>query len=212
MQDILKQGKIILATHNSGKVKELQYVLDDLNITVQSSAQLGLDDPEETGKSFAENALLKARSAYNQCQIPSLADDSGLSVWALDGAPGIYSGRWAEVKDAQSGEITRDFAHAMDRLIDLLAEKEDKSASFCCALAFVYGPNDNDVIMFEGRVDGVIVAAPRIDSTLGGGFGYDPIFESVDIPGKTFGEISSAEKNAISHRGRAVKKFMDYIT
>lgn len=152
-----------------------------------SAAALGAPEPEETGDSFRANALLKARSCAETTQRPSLADDSGLVVPALDGAPGIYSARWAGPD--------RDFNLAMKRVHDALGDR-DRRAYFVCALALAWP--DGSAECFEGRVDGRLVWPPRGDR----GFGYDPMFQP-DGHAETFGEMAPEAKHAISHRARA---------
>ena len=182
-------ARLVAATHNPGKARELAELLDGRFDLVAAGA-LGLAEPEETEASFVGNALLKARLAADASGLIALADDSGLSVRALDGAPGIYSARWAGPG--------KDFGLAMAKVEERLeaAGVDDPYAWFTCALAVAWphGP----VVVVEGRVDGTLAFPPR--GTLG--FGYDPIF----IPEgdtRTFGEIAPAEKDATSHRARA---------
>jgi XTP/dITP diphosphohydrolase len=191
--------KLVIASHNEGKVREIGELLEPLGIAVTSAAALGLPEPEETGQSFAENAALKARAAAERAQLPALADDSGLSVAALGGAPGIHSARWAE-----DGEGRRDFGRAMEKVQESLADSEDRSAAFVCALAMAQP--DSSCEIFEGRVEGQIVWPPRGSH----GFGYDPIFLP-DGYNLTFGEMEPSEKHAISHRARAFAKLMAAI-
>ena len=200
--------KIILASHNKGKIAELRNALKPLGIEPVSAADLNLPEPEETGESFHENALIKAKAAAMASGLPALADDSGLAVAALDGRPGIYSARWAP-KDSNG---TQDFTKAMQKIEDELTQIKsspvDRAASFICVLAY-YIPNDQAPKQhyFEGRVDGQIISPPRGEN----GFGYDPCFEANELPGKTFAEISQDTKKSFSHRGRAVRKFLDFV-
>ena len=190
MSLILSPGtRLVAATHNPGKAKELAELLDGRFELIAAGA-LGLPEPEETEASFVGNALLKARLAADASGLIALADDSGLSVAALDGAPGIYSARWAGPG--------RDFGEAMAKVEERLEAtgSDDRAAWFTCALAVAWpkGP----AVVVEGRVDGALTFPPRGDK----GFGYDPIF----IPergAQTFGEMSPAAKDAISHRARA---------
>jgi XTP/dITP diphosphohydrolase len=192
-------GKLVIATHNSGKLWEMRELLAPYGVDAVSAGQLGLPEPEETGKTFAENARLKASSAAAAAQLPAFADDSGLCVEALDGAPGIYSARWA-------GE-TRDFGSAMRKVaaeLEARAATPPFRAAFLSALCLAWP--DGHAEEFEGRVDGELVFPPRGTK----GFGYDPIFLP-DERTKTFGEMMSAEKHAmpadgsraLSHRARA---------
>lgn len=185
-------AKLVVATHNPGKARELAEILEN-RFQLVTAGELGLGEPEETEQTFVGNALLKARAAADASGLPALADDSGLSVAALDGAPGIYSARWAGPE--------KDFAVAMAKVEERLAETdgEDRSAWFTCALALAWphGP----AVVVEGRVDGTLTFPPRG----GRGFGYDPIFvpEGHEI---TFGEMEPAAKDAMSHRARAFAK------
>lgn len=184
----IKSKKLVLATHNPGKVREIATLLAPYDVEVVAAGDLGLPEPEETGSTFAENALLKARAAATASGLPALADDSGLCVWALFGEPGIYSARWAGPD--------KDFTKAMARVHDELMMEDDRSASFICALALAQP--DGAAEVFEGRVDGTLIWPPRGDK----GFGYDPMFvpQGHDV---TFGEMNPVAKHAISHRARA---------
>lgn len=183
--------KIIAATKNKGKIAEFQKILGKLGLEIVSQADAGIDvDVEETGSSFAENALLKARAVAMFCDAPVLADDSGLCVDALDGRPGIYSARYA-------GENATD-AEKMEKLLDELQGNPVRTARFISVVALVLP--DGEEITAEGVVEGEITETVQG----AGGFGYDPIFYCPEIE-KTFGMAEPAEKNAISHRGRALE-------
>jgi XTP/dITP diphosphohydrolase len=184
---------LVIASHNPGKVREIEELLSPFGIRARGAADLGLAEPEETGTTFAENAGLKARAAADASGLAALADDSGLSVEALDGAPGIYSARWAGPR--------KDFAMAMARVERELRAKNrlDSAAKFVCALALA-DPR-GAVRLFEGEVTGRLVFPPRGDK----GFGYDPIFVADGLD-KTFGEIEAATKHGMSHRARAFEK------
>ena len=190
-----RDKSLVIASHNKGKVAEIADLLTPLGIAVESAADLGLPEPVEDGSTFAENAILKAEAAAQATGRPALADDSGLAVSALGGAPGIYAARWAETPDG------RDFAVAMARVHAELGDSADRSASFVCVLALAWP--DGHVETFEGRVDGEIVWPPRGTR----GFGYDPIFCAAGDT-RTFGEIDPAEKHAISHRAVAFQKML----
>ena len=184
---------LVIATHNPGKLREMRVLLEPFGFDAKSAGELGLPEPEETGATFAENAALKARAAADASGLLALADDSGLAVAALDGAPGIYSARWA-------GEA-KDFAAAMARVEQLLKEKHatDLSAKFVSALALA--EPHGKIEIFIGEAPGHLTFPPRGDK----GFGYDPIFV-MDGETKTFGELDNAYKHTISHRARAFAK------
>lgn len=186
---------LIIASHNPGKVAEIADLLRPLGITVENAGDLGLPEPVEDGATFIENAILKANAAAKATGQPSLADDSGLTVSALGGAPGIYSARWAETPSG------RDFDAAMSRVHREFGDSRDRAAGFICALALAWP--DGHVETCEGRISGEIVWPPRGAR----GFGYDPIFRPTgdDL---TFGEIDPDEKHAISHRAIACRKMI----
>lgn len=185
-------ARLVAATHNPGKAKEIAALLEG-RFEVVAAGELGLPEPDETEATFVGNAVLKARKAADASGLPALADDSGLSVRALDGAPGIFSARWAGPE--------KDFALAMRKVETRLDElnAQDRSAWFTCALAVAWP--DGPVVAVEGRVEGTLVFPGRGDK----GFGYDPIFlpEGRDT---TFGEMEPVAKDAVSHRARAFEK------
>lgn len=184
--------KLVAATHNPGKAREIAALLDG-RFEIVAAGALGLPEPDETESTFVGNALLKARHAADLSGLVALADDSGLSVTALDGSPGIYSARWAGPG--------KDFAQAMSKVEQRLEEtaSDDRSAWFTSALAVAW-PNGPAVVV-EGRVDGTLTFPPRGDR----GFGYDPIFVPEGHE-TTFGEMDPAAKDAMSHRARAFAK------
>lgn len=185
--------RFVLATHNPGKLREMGEILRDLGVEVVSPAALGIPvDVEETGTTFLENALLKAKAICRAANLPAIADDSGLCVDALNGAPGVYSARYG-------GEGLDDRGRCM-LLLNSMRGATTRAAHFSCAVACVF-PN-GDTLTAEGRCDGSIAYAPLGD----GGFGYDPIF-LLPGTGKTFGQLSQEEKSAVSHRGKALKEF-----
>ena len=186
--------RLVIASHNPGKVKEIAELLEPFAVAVVSAGDLGLPEPEETGATFAENAALKAHAAASASGLPALADDSGLVVPALDGAPGIYSARWAGPG--------KDFGIAMRKVETALAGKTDRRAYFACALAVAWP--DGHVEAFEGEVHGALVWPPRGTH----GFGYDPMFRA-DGHAETFGEMAPAAKHRISHRARAFRLLVD---
>lgn len=180
--------KILLASHNAGKLREFQMLFAPMGVDMVSAADLNLPEPEETGQTFEENALLKARAAAQAANMPALADDSGLCVVPMNNAPGIYSARWA-------GE-SKDFQMAMRRVLDGLQGQENRAAYFIAVLALV--TPEGEEICAEGRETGTIADAPRGEN----GFGYDPIFIP-DGETRTFGEMSMTEKKAHNHRVHA---------
>jgi XTP/dITP diphosphohydrolase len=184
--------RLVVATHNPGKARELREILDH-RFDLATAGELGLPEPDETETTFVGNALLKARAAAEASGLIALADDSGLSVAALDGAPGIFSARWAGPG--------KDFAEAMAKVEERLEAtgSDDRGAWFTCALAVAWP--DGPAVVVEGRIDGTLTFPPRGTK----GFGYDPIF----IPQGgtlTFGELEPAAKDALSHRTRAFAK------
>lgn len=189
-------GKLVVASHNPGKVREIAALLAPFAIEVVSAGDLGLAEPDETGATFIANAELKALAAAKASGLVALADDSGLAVDALGGAPGIYSARWAGP--------AKDFSLAMEKVHSELQAKKagDAKAHFACALSLAWP--DGHVESFEGQVRGKLVWPPRGTA----GFGYDPIFEpsGYDI---TFGEMDPAEKHRISHRAAAFRKLIE---
>ena len=195
-------GRLVVATHNSGKLREIEDLLKPFGVEPIGAGRLGLDEPEETGSTFGDNAVLKAEAAARASGIVALADDSGLCVEALDGAPGVYSARWAGA--------AKDFGFAMTRVrreLEARAAPAPWRAAFVSVLALVWP--DGAVETFEGRVNGTLIFPPRGTA----GFGYDPIFRP-DGHERTFGEMSAEEKHgiprdgslALSHRARAFQK------
>ena len=189
--------KFVLATHNAGKLAEMKAILSGLGVEVISPAEAGADvEVEETGSTFAENAMLKAKAVCAAAGLPAIADDSGLCVDALNGGPGVYSARYG-------GEDLDDRGRYM-LLLSGMRGQTTRAAHFSCAVACAF-PN-GDTLTAEGRCDGAIAFAPMGD----GGFGYDPVF-LVPEKGKTFGQLSAEEKSAISHRGKALAAFAENL-
>lgn len=189
----LAPGRLVIASHNEGKVREIHDLLAPCGIEPVSAASLGLPEPPETGTTFIANAELKAMAAADLSGLPALADDSGLVVEALGGDPGIYSARWAGP--------TKDFSLAMRLVNEKLGPHAARDAHFICALSLAWP--DGHVESFEGRVDGTLVWPPRGEK----GFGYDPIFQPLghDV---TFAEMEPAAKHAMSHRADAFAKLV----
>ena len=186
--------KYVLATHNPGKLKEMGAILAQFGVEVVSPKDLGLTvDVEETGATFAENAMLKAKAICAAAKLPAIADDSGLCVDALNGGPGVYSARYGGEGLDDKGRYTL--------LLSSMRGQTTRAAHFACAIACAF-PN-GDTLTAEGRCDGTIAFAPMGE----GGFGYDPVF-FVPEKAKTFGQLTAEEKSAISHRGRALESFV----
>jgi len=192
------EPKLIVASHNKGKLVEIAELLTRFAVETVGADALGLPEPEETGATFIANAELKALAAATKAGLPALSDDSGLAVDGLDGAPGIYSARWAETANG------RDFDFAMHKIEMALHQKWDvpRTARFICALSLAWP--DGHVESFEGKVEGSLVWPMRGKN----GFGYDPIF--LPLGGdKTFGEMDPAAKHAISHRADAFTQLVE---
>ena len=189
--------KFVLATHNPGKLAEMKAILSGLGVEVVSPAEAGVEvDVEETGTTFAENAMLKAKAVCAAVGLPAIADDSGLCVNALNGGPGVYSARYG-------GEGLDDRGRCR-LLLQNLRGQTTRAAHFTCAVACAF-PN-GDTLTAEGRCDGAIAFAPMGE----GGFGYDPVF-LIPEKGKTFGQIGPEEKSKISHRGKALAAFAEKL-
>ena len=186
--------RIVLATGNPGKIREIRKIFADMDCDVVPQSDWDLESPDETGTTFAENALIKARYAAEQTGLPAMADDSGIVVDALDGRPGVYSARYA-------GEDATD-ADNLDRLLDEMADVSDaeRGAAFHCAAVLVFPEREREPVVAEGVWRGTILRARRGS----GGFGYDPVFLDPGS-GKTGAELSREEKNAVSHRGKAFR-------
>ena len=189
------EDKLVIATHNAGKMREIKMLFASFDFTILSATDLGLPEPDETENSFIGNAVLKARSAATASGMPALADDSGLSVVALNGAPGVHSARWAGPN--------RDFNIAMAAVKKALlkTQSDDMGAKFICALALVWP--DGHAVAVEGKITGILTFPARGTR----GFGYDPIFQPCghDV---SFGEMNPIEKHAISHRADAFAKLI----
>ena len=189
--------KFVLATHNPGKLKEMSAILAELGIQVVGPGELGIDvEVEETGTTFAENAMLKARAICAASGLPAIADDSGLCVDALNGGPGVYSARYG-------GEGLDDRGRTM-LLLENMRGQTTRAAHFACAICCVFP--SGDTLTAEGRCEGAIAFAPMGE----GGFGYDPVF-LVPEKAKTFSQLTAEEKNAISHRGKALRAFSEKL-
>jgi len=193
MRRLSPGDRLVLATHNPGKVRELAELLQPRGVEVVSAGTLGLPEPVEDAPDFAGNARLKARAAAKGSGLPALADDSGFAVAALCGAPGVLSARWAG--------RGKDFAAAMERVNGEMAGSADRRAWFVCALCLAWP--DGETATFLGRVEGTVAWPPRGKQ----GFGYDPIFAPLG-GAETYGEMDPAHKHATSHRARAMAQVL----
>ena len=201
---------IVVASHNAGKIREIEDLIGPFGFSAKSAAELKFEEPDETGTTFEENAAIKALASAKASGLPALSDDSGLVIDALGGAPGVYTANWAEKEDG-----TRDFAVAMEKVEKALSEKgatdtKDRTARFVSVLCLAWP--DGHTELFRGEVEGHVVWPPRGDK----GFGYDPVFQPEGYE-TTFGEMSAEEKHgwkpgdatALSHRARAFKIFVE---
>lgn len=201
---------IVVASHNAGKIREIEDLIGPFGFSARSAAELKFEEPDETGTTFEENAAIKALASAKASGLPALSDDSGLVIDALDGAPGVYTANWAEKEDG-----TRDFAMAMEKVETALADKgataaKDRTARFVSVLCLAWP--DGHTELFRGEVEGHVVWPPRGNK----GFGYDPVFQPEGYE-TTFGEMSAEEKHgwkpgdatALSHRARAFKIFVE---
>ena len=193
---LLRGDRLVIATHNTGKLREIGELVGPFGVEVTSVKALGLPEPEETGTTFVENATIKAIAAATASGLPALADDSGITLPALNGAPGLYTADW-------SGP-TRDWDLAMTKLHRALRATDDRGAAFVSALVVAWP--DGQTVAVEGRVEGHVVWPPRGDR----GSGYDPMFVANGMT-ETFGEIEPAAKQAISHRADAFKKLVERL-
>lgn len=189
--------KLLVATNNQGKLKEFNEILGELGIACVSLKDMGIQaDVEETGTTFLENALLKAKEIYKIAGIPTISDDSGLMVDALSGEPGVYSARYA-------GEPSDDNRN-IQKLLSNLNGVKNRTARFKSVIAAVF--SEEDILVAEGECEGVILDERRGEN----GFGYDPVFY-VEALSKTFAEMTDAEKNSLSHRGNAIRKLKEQL-
>ena len=201
MKRDIRGQKIVVATHNEGKLEEIAALLRPLSTNIVSAKELQLSEPEETEDTFVGNARIKAHAAARASRLPALADDSGIEIDALDGAPGVYTADWAETSEG------RDFVLAMTKTYEMLERRgapHPRAAQFCCTIVLAW-PDGYDLV-FEGKVEGRIVWPMKGEQ----GHGYDPIFEPNGYK-ITFGEMDRWKKNRISHRAKAFEKFFRYF-
>lgn len=199
----LGSGSLVIATHNAGKLREIAALLEPFGVTCLSAGSLGLPEPDETGTTFAQNALIKARAAAEASGLVALADDSGLSVAALGGRPGVYTADWAE-RQWFEGEPGRDWYMAMGKVegqLQALGAETPRDCAFHCVLALAWP--DGESAVYEGTAPGTLTWPPR--GTLG--FGYDPVFVPLGRD-QTFAQLDPAEKHRISHRADAFAKLV----
>lgn len=190
-------NRLILASDNPGKLREFRQLCEPLGLTILPQSELGIGEAGEPHRTFIENALAKARHASRASGLPAFADDSGICVAALGGAPGVHSARFAEGVADRATQDARNNA----KLIGMLANKTDRRAHYTCVIALVRHADDPEPVIAEGRWEGEIISMPRGD----GGFGYDPYF-FLPVLNKTAAELPPHEKNVISHRGQALSQ------
>jgi len=195
--------KLVLASGNPGKLREFRQMLGPLDIEVVPQTELGIADADEPHETFVENALAKARHASHRSGLPAFADDSGICVHALHGAPGVLSARYADVAAANREEQDR---RNNEKLLDELRDKDDRSAHYYCVIVLVRHAGDPEPLIAEGRWYGEVTVEPRGSN----GFGYDPYFRLPAL-GKTAAELSPEDKNTISHRGQALRNLVQSI-
>ena len=191
----------VLASNNAGKLKEFSELLAPKSITIKPQKEYGVDDAIEDGLSFIENAIIKARHASKATGLPALADDSGLEVDALDGAPGIYSARYASMDGGEKSDRAN-----LEKVLSEMKDAQNRTARFHCVLAFVRHALDPTPIIIQGTWEGSLLTEPRGEQ----GFGYDPIFWVEDHQCSA-AELIKAQKNALSHRGQAVRQFVALV-
>lgn len=202
-QRLTSGTKIVVASHNEGKVREIRDLLKPFGLRTVSAAELNLPEPDETETTFSGNAKLKAVAAAVASGFPALSDDSGLAVDGLGGEPGIYAARWAELPQVEKDIYgqRRDFDMAMWHVNDQLGDSDNRHARFICALCLAWPTGETSV--YEGTVEGEMIWPPRGDR----GFGYDPMFQQLGET-RTFAEIDPSAKHAVSHRADAFTKFL----
>ena len=194
--------RLVLASNNPGKLREFRQMLAPLGIEVEPQSELGVREADEPHGTFVENALAKARHASSRSGLPALADDSGICVEALGGAPGVQSARYAGANGAGADQDARNNR----KLVDALKDKSDRRAHYYCVIVLVRHPGDPEPLIAEGRWRGEVIAIPRGD----GGFGYDPYFLLPGL-GRTAAELMPDEKNAVSHRGQAMQRLVEML-
>jgi XTP/dITP diphosphohydrolase len=197
-----KIDKLVLASSNPGKLREIEAMLSPLGISVVTQSSLGIDDAEEPFRTFVENALAKARHASRRARLPALADDSGICAHALGGEPGVHSARYAAIAGEALPRDEQDRRNNL-KLIEALRDQRDKSAHYYCVIVLVRHADDPEPLIAEGSWSGRIVSEPRGEN----GFGYDPYFLLPDLK-LTAAEIAPEQKNLVSHRGKALRRLM----
>ena len=207
MQKRMDKGKVVLASGNAGKLREFFKILGDVGFEVVAQSDYNVIDVPETGLSFVENAIIKARNAAQQTGLPALADDSGIEVDALLGRPGIYSARYAKIHNAGEGNISNSDANNIQLLKEMQNIPEaQRTARFRCCIVFMRHAEDPSPLIADGSWEGVIMSEPSGV----GGFGYDPLF-FVPTHGKSAAELEADEKNKVSHRGQALQKMLSLM-
>lgn len=197
--------QIVFASSNAGKIRELNELLGPLGIEVVAQAELGVVDIPETGLTFVENALIKARNASQHTGLPALADDSGIEVNVLNGEPGLYSARYAAMNQAGSGDKDN-YELLLNRLKNI--SDDERTACFRCVMVYLKHATDPTPLIAQGTWEGMILKAPAGTD----GFGYDPVFGYQGLNGPSAAQLPKDEKNAMSHRGKAVKQMLELLT
>jgi XTP/dITP diphosphohydrolase len=198
-------SQIVFASGNAGKIRELNELLTPLQISVVAQADLGVEEVPETGLTFVENALIKARNASLISQLPALADDSGLEVDALLGEPGLYSARYAQINHAGSGDVDN-YKLVLDKLRHVTDDK--RSARFRCVMVYLRHANDPAPLIAQGTWEGVVLHQPVGTQ----GFGYDPVFGYEGIAGQSAAQLDKDQKNRLSHRSQALKNMLELLS
>ena len=201
----MSESPIVFASSNAGKIRELNELLLPLGLSVAAQESLGVTDVPETGLTFIENALIKARNASLHTQLPALADDSGIEVDALQGEPGLYSARYASMNNAGSGDVAN-YELLLNKLEDVPDAK--RTARFRCVMVYLRHANDPAPLIAQGTWDGVVLRKPLGEN----GFGYDPVFGYDGMAGPSSAQLDKATKNKFSHRSKAVKKMLELLS
>lgn len=206
MSEVPAPRRIVLASSNPGKLREFEQMLAPLGYGVVPQSALGIADAEEPHGTFVENALAKARHAARRARLPALADDSGICVHALGGAPGVHSARYAAENGAAAADRATQDARNNAKLIAALKQHRDRRAHYYCVIVFMRHAEDPEPVIAEAAWNGELIESPRGEN----GFGYDPYFQLPDF-GRTAAELAPVEKNSLSHRGKALRRLISKL-